>query len=97
MLNNNWLYKYIQPGLKRRLIYSEYIREKHKHERYKREQYKKCITYKKDETDIVCSICYDEIKNVKVKTLPCLHIFHYLCINKWSLIKKECPMCRAKL
>lgn len=94
-------YKYIPPGLERRLAYSRYIVYTREQRRRRREQLlnnKKIIVKPQIETDIVCSICYDEIPtNIQVKKLPCLHIFHSLCINKWTLIKKECPMCRYKL
>ena len=28
---------------------------------------------------------------------PCNHIFHKECLEKWLLLKKECPNCRTDL
>ena len=47
---------------------------------------------------IDCSICYTEITKKDRCELKCEHIFHRLCINKWSdsNLNNTCPMCRAK-
>eukprot|EP01083_Nonionella_stella_P003278 9348_1 len=42
-----------------------------------------------------CVICIDTFTaGDSVRTLPCDHIFHQACIDKWLLWrKKECPLC----
>ena len=48
-----------------------------------------------------CIICFENLKeNEKIKMTKCFHLFHYLCIKKWIIIKSEspdCPICRRKL
>lgn len=45
-----------------------------------------------------CPICltpFSKKERVSSSTNPlCPHIFHYKCVYKWLLSKKECPMCR---
>ena len=43
-----------------------------------------------------CLICLEEFQNnQKTIILPCIHIFHYECINKW--MKNFCPLCKYKI
>ena len=48
------------------------------------------------EDDTTCSICMDNMLEKDItRLLPCKHLFHRLCIDKW--IKTEsykCPVCR---
>ena len=42
-----------------------------------------------------CVICLSEFQvGEKESTLPCLHIFHSECIEKWISEKKWCPVCK---
>ena len=43
-----------------------------------------------------CSICLNEMKQTDKlrKMRDCKHIFHKDCIDKWLLIKNNCPYCR---
>ena len=42
-----------------------------------------------------CVICLSEFQvGEKESTLPCLHIFHSECIEKWIREKKWCPVCK---
>lgn len=49
-----------------------------------------------------CSICLEdfEIIDYQVVRLPCLHIFHEICIAKWlgakSNVNCSCPLCRSQ-
>merc|ERR1712032_1729668 len=41
------------------------------------------------QTGIQCTICLEAIKvGAEVRTLPCLHVFHRKCIDRWVL---ACP------
>lgn len=42
--------------------------------------------------DAVCSICWDE--NGPWKGLPCQHVFHGPCIERWFEERTTCPNCR---
>jgi hypothetical protein len=55
---------------------------------------------KNDESNYVesCPICIVDYKTGdKVKTLPCLHKFHRECVDKWLLMKSDCPICKYDL
>ncbi len=44
-----------------------------------------------------CSICYNELSFDTI-TLPCNHIFHNECMNRWiELNNNTCPYCRYNL
>jgi len=45
--------------------------------------------FKRENCIICCSNDYD-----KRRKLKCGHKFHLKCINKWLLIKNQCPVCR---
>lgn len=44
-----------------------------------------------------CSICTDDFfKGVRIRSLPCGHLFHPECIDPWLLERAiTCPMCRV--
>jgi len=45
-----------------------------------------------------CRICLDYYEdNVEVKTLPCFHIFHAECIDKWLQLSDECCICKTSV
>lgn len=41
-----------------------------------------------------CSICYDDIYEDDMTTLPCAHMFHNSCIQQWLNQNPTCPVCR---
>ena len=53
-------------------------------------------SYKMKRTDVVCTICMEEIKKNSVcKKIPkCGHEFHKKCIDTWLVESKTCPNCR---
>ena len=36
-------------------------------------------------------------KKKKYMITPCDHVFHTVCLEKWMMIKNECPYCRRKI
>ena len=45
-----------------------------------------------------CSICCDTYKCGEYKReLPCSHVFHKKCIDKWLCGNDSCPICRVKI
>ncbi|CAL1290147.1 unnamed protein product [Larinioides sclopetarius] len=41
-----------------------------------------------------CVICLDTTHYTQMKTLPCGHVFHRICINTWLNTNSVCPVCR---
>jgi len=55
----------------------------------------RCIL--KEDIQKVCSICmnnYETDKNCQI--LPCKHAFHAWCVQKWFMMKRNCPLCRKE-
>lgn len=48
-----------------------------------------------DNLVVMCSICYDE--QGSWKQLPCGHVFHGACIERWFLHSTTCPNCRLNV
>lgn len=48
--------------------------------------------------DNLCSICLDLLDN-NIITLPCDHVFHKKCIERWKIVNKKntCPNCRENI
>ncbi|XP_067949808.1 E3 ubiquitin-protein ligase arkadia-A-like [Watersipora subatra] len=45
-----------------------------------------------------CTICISEYKTGEhVRRLPCLHLFHRDCVDRWLNSNKRCPMCRVDI
>merc|ERR1719346_679164 len=45
-----------------------------------------------------CLICLDEFNDGDdVKTLPCLHIYHQQCIERWLCTDNSCPVCKTAI
>jgi|GEM_PF-5919147 len=50
----------------------------------------------KETTKIACSICLEPQENDPIKILPCNHIFHTACVNRWTEEGNlTCPLCRT--
>lgn len=45
-----------------------------------------------------CPICMEPyILREEICTLPCLHIFHDICVKKWLRQSNNCPICKVSL
>lgn len=44
-----------------------------------------------------CSICLKIIQENKKYKTQCNHVFHRDCINRWLMIKQNCPYCRCNI
>lgn len=53
--------------------------------------------YFKNTTKPLCNICLEELQeNTMVTKLPCNHIYHTDCIDKWFNRNISCPTCRKE-
>ncbi|GBM58469.1 hypothetical protein AVEN_226413-1 [Araneus ventricosus] len=43
-----------------------------------------------------CSICLDSSRWKTMRSLPCRHEFHKVCIDKWLNRNGRCPLCRTR-
>ncbi|KAJ5994212.1 hypothetical protein N7451_009936 [Penicillium sp. IBT 35674x] len=47
------------------------------------------------DSGVECAICLNPPElGGRVTTLPCGHLFHYLCITQWLTRSTTCPLCR---
>jgi hypothetical protein len=52
---------------------------------------------KKNET-FTCSICLEEsVPGTYKRQLPCSHVFHKKCVDKWIAKDNTCPICRTEI
>lgn len=99
-------YQDFPAGLKRRLLYGQYIRTKHQILYY----FGKIISEngatlsqlvestKIRKEHIECSICINiDIRKTFVRQLKCKHIFHIKCIDYWLIRNATCPVCRSSV
>ncbi|GJN37300.1 hypothetical protein PR202_gb26236 [Eleusine coracana subsp. coracana] len=48
--------------------------------------------------DAVCCICLSKFSNDEdLRELPCAHVFHMECVDKWLEINALCPLCKAEI
>lgn len=48
--------------------------------------------------DTQCNVCIEEFEEKEsIRMLPCLHIFHRKCIDRWLKTNATCPVCRASI
>ncbi|CAN1168205.1 E3 ubiquitin-protein ligase At4g11680 [Linum perenne] len=48
--------------------------------------------------DAVCCICLNEYEDEEeLKELPCGHVFHVECVDKWLKINASCPLCKYEI
>lgn len=49
---------------------------------------------------VECVICMNpvDVDDQKARMLtPCNHVFHTACLQRWMMVKMECPTCRSIL
>ena len=57
-------------------------------------QYTKTFDSKEEK----CTICLCEYNlSEHVRRLPCMHLFHIQCVDKWLVQSKRCPICRIDI
>ncbi|XP_015869503.2 E3 ubiquitin-protein ligase At1g63170 [Ziziphus jujuba] len=48
--------------------------------------------------DAVCCICLAKYAdNDELRELPCFHVFHVECVDKWLKINASCPLCKNEV
>ncbi|KAG6417127.1 hypothetical protein SASPL_119278 [Salvia splendens] len=48
--------------------------------------------------DASCCICLAKyVNNDELRELPCSHLFHKDCVDKWLKINASCPLCKAEV
>ncbi|KAB2623883.1 E3 ubiquitin-protein ligase [Pyrus ussuriensis x Pyrus communis] len=48
--------------------------------------------------DAVCCICLAKYADDdELRELPCLHVFHVECVDKWLKINASCPLCKGEV
>uniref|UniRef100_A0A0K2UHB5 RING-type E3 ubiquitin transferase n=1 Tax=Lepeophtheirus salmonis TaxID=72036 RepID=A0A0K2UHB5_LEPSM len=64
-------------------------------------KFKKIIREKssdEDEDVDKCTICLCEFEEEEdVRRLPCMHLFHVFCVDRWLGLNKRCPICRVDI
>ena len=50
------------------------------------------------EDDYACTVCLEEYcEDDEIRTLPCMHQYHVMCIDPWLLDNGDCPMCKRRI
>ncbi|XP_075747829.1 uncharacterized protein LOC119172939 isoform X10 [Rhipicephalus microplus] len=63
-------------------------------------KYEKILRSGGDSEDNIekCTICLSEFEdNEEVRRLPCMHLFHIVCVDQWLTTNKRCPICRVDI
>ncbi|KAK7402315.1 hypothetical protein VNO78_14488 [Psophocarpus tetragonolobus] len=48
--------------------------------------------------DAVCCICLAKyVDDDELRELPCSHVFHVVCVDKWLKINASCPLCKSEV
>ncbi|TKY48129.1 E3 ubiquitin-protein ligase [Spatholobus suberectus] len=48
--------------------------------------------------DAVCCICLAKYADDdELRELPCSHVFHVVCVDKWLKINASCPLCKSEV
>lgn len=45
-----------------------------------------------------CTICLEDfVRGDSLKTMPCMHIYHSMCIDRWLWTDNSCPVCKTPI
>lgn len=56
------------------------------------------VVYDGQYCDVRCSICLEDVDSSNVATLSgCGHGFCFDCIDQWTSMRNECPLCKAEI
>ena len=81
-----------------RILYEESrIQEIIVKERRKRNNLSNLRTTNTEDQKNNCTICMDEIRGTRIRTLSCYHTFHDPCITQWLVNNTTCPICRRSV
>lgn len=63
----------------------------------KRQDSKADGTSKASEDELTCSVCLEQVNvGELLRSLPCLHQFHAICIDPWLRQQGTCPVCKYR-
>jgi hypothetical protein len=89
-VNNAWLSEPVRVALPKECI------RMMPSKRFKGEQTTENDGDNNDEPE--CTICFDKfVKNERYRELPCKHMFHKRCVDRWFDKSVNCPMCRQDI
>ncbi|CAN6320519.1 unnamed protein product [Urochloa humidicola] len=55
-------------------------------------------TSKTPEDELTCSVCLEQVAvGDLLRSLPCLHQFHAICIDPWLRQQGTCPICKHQV
>ncbi|XP_013921999.1 PREDICTED: RING finger protein 165-like [Thamnophis sirtalis] len=68
------------------------------HERWPQEDKIEKEEGEESDTDEKCTICLSMLEDGEdVRRLPCMHLFHQVCVDQWLANSKKCPICRVDI
>uniref|UniRef100_A0AAY3ZYR6 RING-type E3 ubiquitin transferase n=1 Tax=Denticeps clupeoides TaxID=299321 RepID=A0AAY3ZYR6_9TELE len=69
----------------------------HKYKKRRPLDLKVCEEEESD-VDEKCTICLSILEDGEdVRRLPCMHLFHQLCVDQWLSSNRKCPICRVDI
>ncbi|XP_060791653.1 E3 ubiquitin-protein ligase ARK2C isoform X2 [Neoarius graeffei] len=69
----------------------------HKYKKRKPLETKLCDDEESD-VDEKCTICLSMLEDGEdVRRLPCMHLFHQVCVDQWLATSRKCPICRVDI
>ncbi|XP_016364968.1 RING finger protein 165-like [Sinocyclocheilus rhinocerous] len=70
----------------------------HKYKKRKPLDLKLCVSEEELDVDEKCTICLSLLEDGEdVRRLPCMHLFHQVCVDQWLATSRKCPICRVDI